>query len=322
MQQYAIPQPEFFVFDDLEKALVFLDQQPDQPWFVKASGLCEGKGALPAKNNAEAKGRIVELQKFGDAAKIFLLEKWIKSDGEIAEEFSAFAVCDGSTIQIVGYAQDHKRALDADEGENTGGMGCSTPPLVIDDNIRKQVLDIFKKTCEGMKQEGRPYKGILYLGGILIGGKVYVIEYNARWGDPEAEVIILGIQNDFYLLSMAVATETLSSITLQTDGKARVSVAFCAKGYPEDYTMVKGKKVLGIEEVSTLQGVTLYGAGVKRVDGTYVVNGGRILHVVGEGKNVLEARNTAYKAIAQLKIEGNNQHFRKDIGWRDVKRLS
>lgn len=321
MASLHIPQPEFFIFDTVESGIAFLDQQPDQAWFVKADGLCEGKGALPAKTNAEAKERIQELQKFGDAAKTYLLEKWIKSNNMVAEEFSAFAISDGNTFQMIGYAQDHKRVFDGDQGENTGGMGVSTPPLVIDDNIKKQTEDIFTKTFDALKKEGRGYKGILYLGGILIGDKVYVIEFNARWGDPEAEVLIPSIENDWYEVCLAVINQQLNSIKITTDGKSRVAVAGCAKGYPTDYSAIKGKIITGLEEAMKTAGVIIFGAGMKKVNEEYVVNGGRLFYCVGEGKDVLDARERAYAAIKKVSIEGNNLHYRTDIGWRDVERL-
>ena len=325
MKKYDIPQPEFAVFHSVEEGVEYLKQQPDQSWFVKAAGLAEGKGALPAKNNQEAQKRIVELQKFGDAGKTYLLEKWLKSsDGSIAEEFSAFAISDGSTWQIIGYAQDHKRALDGDKGENTGGMGVSTPPLVVDQNIQKQTEEIFSKTFSGMQKEGRPYKGILYLGGILVGGNVYVVEYNARWGDPEVEVLLPGITNDWYEVAQSVVSQNLKNTTIHRDGKARVVVAATAKGYPEDYSKIKGKKIIGLDQ---MHDILIYGAGIKKIqDGglekqVYVVNGGRVLYVIGEGKDVLEARKQAYGAMEKISIEGNNMHYRTDIGWRDVERL-
>jgi len=319
MKRHNIAQPDFVVFDSVEGGLEYLQQQPDQPWFVKASGLAEGKGALPAANNAEAEERIVELQKFGEAGKTYLLEKWLKSvDGSVAEEFSAFAISDGVSWQMIGYAQDHKRALDGDKGENTGGMGVSTPPLVVTENIKKQTEEIFSKTFEGMKKEGRAYRGILYLGGILVGGNIYVVEYNARWGDPEVEVLLPGIQNDYYEIACAVTQKKLKDMLIKTDGKSRVAVAGAAKGYPGDYTNVKGKKISGLESILN---ALIYGAGIKAEGNNFVVNGGRIFYVVGEGKDVLEAREKAYAAMKNISIEGNNLQYRSDIGWRDVSRI-
>lgn len=319
MQRHEIAQPEFAVFTSVEDGLEYLQKQSDQPWFVKASGLAEGKGALPAANNAEAEERILELQKFGEAGKTYLLEKWLKStDGSIAEEFSAFALSDGDTWQLLGFAQDHKRVLDGDKGENTGGMGVSTPPLVVTDDIKKQTEEIFAKTFEGMQKEGRSYTGVLYLGGILVGGMVYVVEYNARWGDPEVEVLLPGIENDFYQLSLAMAQRKLKSIQIKTDGRSRVAVAATAKGYPQDYKAVKGKIIFGLQNVKN---VLIYGAGIKKEGNNFVVNGGRIFYVIGDGVNVLEAREKAYNALQHISIEGDSLHFRTDIGWRDVERL-
>lgn len=325
MKRHKIAQPEYFIFTSVEKAKKFLATQKDQPWFVKASGLAEGKGALPADNNTEAANRIEELQKFGESAKTFLLEKWIKSENKLAEEFSTFLISDGRHFQILGSAQDHKRALDGDKGENTGGMGVSSPPLVLSKEILGQVDVIAKKTIDGLKNEKRPYVGILYIGGIIIKEqgkeKVYMIEYNARWGDPEAEVIIPGISNDFYELIKAALDQKINKIKITLDNKARVAVAGAAKGYPEDYSAVKGKEIFGIESAKKQKNIILYGAGVKRQRGSYIVNGGRLFYVVGSGGNVLEAREKAYKALKEISVEGNNLHFRTDIGWRDVKRL-
>ncbi|MDE2025652.1 MAG: phosphoribosylamine--glycine ligase, partial [Patescibacteria group bacterium] len=320
MKKYEIPQPEFAVFESVDDGIAYLQNQPDQSWFVKASGLAEGKGALPAANNAEAEERIVELQKFGDAGKTYLLEKWLKSeDGSNAEEFSAFALSDGNSWQHIGFVQDHKRALDGDKGENTGGMGVSTPPLVITENVKKQTEEIFSKTFEGMKKEGRAYKGVLYLGGILVGGKVYVVEYNARWGDPEVEVLLPGITKDYFDIVSVITQQGLHTIVITTDGKARVGVCGSAKGYPGDYSGVKGKKITGLENAKN---VVVYGAGIKKDGSNFVVNGGRVFYVIGEGKDVLEARNKAYDALESISIEGENLYYRKDIGWRDVQRLT
>jgi phosphoribosylamine--glycine ligase len=343
MQRNTIPQPDFAIFSSVAEGMAYLQQQPDQPWFVKASGLALGKGALPANNNAEAEERIVELQEFGDAGKTYLLEKWLKSpDGSNVEEFSAFAISDGKSWRMIGYAQDHKRALDADKGENTGGMGVSTPPLVITKDIAKQTEDIFSKTFTGLQKEGRSYVGVLYLGGMIVGEKVYVVEFNARWGDPEAEAVIPGIINDYYELIQTILRKQLDTITIKIDNSYRVAIAGTARGYPEDYKAVKGKQIIGLSEAKKMEDVIVFGAGiatkssVKRGDPStpslrsvaqddsvdYVVNGGRIFYVVAEGKTVIDAREKAYAAMERISIEGDNLHYRKDIGWRDVKRFS
>ncbi|MDO8573556.1 MAG: phosphoribosylglycinamide synthetase C domain-containing protein, partial [Candidatus Daviesbacteria bacterium] len=183
-----------------------------------------------------------------------------------------------------------------------------------------QVSSIFQKTIDGLIKEKRPYKGVLYLGGIVVKNKVYTIEFNARWGDPEAEVILPSIKDDFFDLANIVIAGKLNQTKIIVDKKVRVVVAAVAKGYPVDYSRIKGKKVLGIEEVIK-SGIKVYGAGIKDVNENYVVNGGRVLYVVGEGRDVIEARNKAYRAMKLISIEGDNLHYRTDIGWRDLERM-
>lgn len=327
MSRWGIPQPVYHVFTHPEEGIAFISNQPEQKWFVKASGLAEGKGALSARTNEEVIARIQELSRFGVSGQTYLIEEWLEGDNNSAgEEFSAFAISDGNTWQLIGYAQDHKRVLDGDKGENTGGMGCVTPPLVIDNSIDTQTRDIFSKTFTGLKSEGRPYKGILYFGGMIItkngNQKVYAIEYNARWGDPEAEVIIPGIKNDLLDIGLSVNNQMLEQITLQTDNQTRLSVALTAQGYPEDYSSQKGKEITGIEQVQHMPNIRVYGAGIRRAsDGKLQINGGRIIHIVGEGKNVLVARARVYDAISRIGPQDGTLYFRRDIGWRDVKRI-
>lgn len=315
MQKRKIPIPVFYDFKSKKIGILKVKNLPDMKWFVKASGLAEGKGAIPAANVTEAISAIEQMKKFGKAGDVFLLEQWL-----IGEEFSAFAICDGENFQIVGFAQDHKRVFDGDLGENTGGMGCVSNPLVVDNNIKKQVKEIFTETVKGLKKEGRPYKGVLYLGGIVVAGEVIVIEFNARWGDPEAEALLPAIKNDYFKIAFDIAKGKLLKEKIRIDKKVRVVIAATAKGYPTDYSQVKGKKVLGIEKAIE-SGDKVYGAGIKKANGGYVVNGGRVLYIIGEGKNVAEARSKAYKAMKKIDIEGHNLHFRKDIGWRDIERV-
>ncbi|MCL5090424.1 MAG: phosphoribosylamine--glycine ligase, partial [Patescibacteria group bacterium] len=288
--------------------------------------LAEGKGALPAENNNEARERILEMAKFKEAGEVFLVEEWLTGDEEKGEEFSSFAFCDGKNFQMIGNAQDHKRANNFDEGENTGGMGCSSPPLVLTKEIEKEIKEkIFSKVLKGLASEGRAYQGVLYLGGMIIKkkGKLcpYIIEFNARWGDPEAQVLLPGLKNDLYEVGVALSQGKIHQLKINHDHKARVVVAAASKGYPGDYSQVKGKEVFGLEEVSKIAGVRLYGAGVKKEGCHFYANGGRLFYLVGEGKNVIEARSKVYEAMAKVYIEGNNLHYRTDIGWRDVGRL-
>lgn len=320
MVKYSLPVPAYKVCKSKEEGLKFLQDQEDQAWFIKAAGLAEGKGVIPARNNAKAVEAIEQMSKFGSSGETFLIEQAL-----IGEEFSAFAISDSGGYQFLGMAQDHKRVDDADVGPNTGGMGCSTPPLVVDGDIQIQIDEIFKKTFAGIKSEGLSYNGVLYLGGIVVGGKVFIIEYNARWGDPEVECILPGIKNDWFEVSLAVSENKLSDRIIR-DNLSRIVIAACSLGYPEDYSKVRGKEISGLKHLIEVPGIKVYGAGTKVVDGKYFANGGRLFYVVAEGKDVIEAREKAYSALGKVSIPGDNGanllHYRKDIGYRDVNRLA
>lgn len=326
-EKVGLLQPEYWNFESVDEAISFLKDQPDQKWFVKADGLAEGKGVLPAKTTEEAIRRVPEIKKFGDSSRRFLLEEWLMGDnGEEGEEFSTFYLCDGKNFIYIGDAQDHKRVFDFDEGENTGGMGCSSPPLVLTPELQSQIrTDIIEKTLNGLAAEGRSYQGVLYLGGMLIkrGGvlKPYVIEFNARWGDPEAQVLVPGIKTDLFELGMAVAEGNLNQMDVQRDNKSRVAVAGVSKGYPGNYDLVKGKEIFGLEDAMKVHGVKVYGAGIKVEDRRYYASGGRLFYVIGEGNNIIEAREKAYEAMSLVDIDGKNLHYRTDIGLRDIQRL-
>lgn len=315
MVKYKISTPEYHIFNSQKDGIEFAKKNDDKAWFIKAAGLAEGKGAIPGVNLKETISAIKQMPKFGISGQTYLLEEWL-----IGEEFSAFAICDGEDFVTVGFAQDHKRVNDGDMGPNTGGMGCVSNPLVVENKVKKQVNEIFTKVIKGMKKEGRAYKGDLYLGGMVVNSKVFIIEFNARRGDPETQVIAPSIKTDFYKIAQTVISGKLHDLKIKIDNKVRVAVAGCAKGYPIDYSKVKGKKIFGIEK-AIKTGVKVYGAGIKKIGKDWVVNGGRVLYVVGEGKDVMEAREKAYDALGQINIEGNNLHFRTDIGWRDLARL-
>lgn len=316
MKEYKLPIPQYKTCRSEQEGIDFLSKQPNRKWFIKAYGLLEGKGVLPARSTEEAKQKVREIKKFGEAAKIFLIEEGLEG-----EEFSAFAICSGTDFILTGFAQDHKRINNFDEGENTGGMGCVSPPLVVTDPIIAQVKTIFEKTLIGMKEKGRPYTGILYLGGMVVKNKVHIIEFNARWGDPEPQVILPGLLNDWYKVSVSAAQGRLSKIKITFDRKVRVAVAAASRGYPLDYSAVKGKQIYGIEEVQKMKDVLFFPANIKQVGAKNTANGGRLLYIVGEGKNIIEARKNAYTAFSRLSIAGNNLHYRTDVGWRDVEKL-
>ncbi|MFA4827065.1 MAG: phosphoribosylamine--glycine ligase [Candidatus Shapirobacteria bacterium] len=339
-RQYRLPQPDYYIYSaeqaSVEGAMIVLDRLQNRPWFIKAAYLAGGKGALPARNNEEAKGKILEISQT-EPGKVFLVEEWLKGeDGTAGEEFSLFIACDGEHYRVLGSAQDHKRVNDSDQGENTGGMGCSSPPLVLTPEILREVKqNIIEKTIHGLRELGRHYKGILYLGGILVNKgvvpypsfsrdyalKAFVVEFNARWGDPEAQVILPGLKTDLFELGMTVVEGNIGKVKIRHDGKSRVVVAGTSKDYPGDSSWHTGQRIFGIDEAREIDGVQIYGAGMKIIEDKYYSLGGRLFYIVGEGNNVVEARQKAYEAMSLVNVEGNYLHYRTDIGWRDVERL-
>lgn len=318
MQKYNLPIPKFKSFNNEKKAIQYVKSLKEQTLYIKASGLALGKGAIRAEGKKEAINAIKEMKNFGEAGETFLIEECMRG-----EEFSLFALCDGENYKVISCAQDHKTVYEKGQGPNTGGMGCITPTNIISLPIIRIIEQkILKPLLKGMEEEKRPYKGILYLGGMLTEDKqIKIVEFNARWGDPEAEVILPGIQTDYLKLVESSTMKQLNNTAISFDGKVRISVAGCALGYPLDYTNVKGKKIYGLNEVLSLKGIKIFGAGIKKEGKNFVVNGGRVFHLVAEGKDVKETRSNAYQAMSMIYIEGNNLHYRTDIGWRDLMRM-
>ncbi len=317
MVKYKLPVPKFASFNNKEKAIRYINSQPEQVLFIKASGLALGKGVIRAENRKESINAVSAMSKFGKSGETFLIEEAL-----IGEEFSLFAICDGKNYVVANWAQDHKRIFDGDLGPNTGGVGSVAPTSAINSEDVKIIEDkIIKPTLAGMKKEDRPYKGILYLGGMLTKQGVKIIEFNCRWGDPEAEVILLSIKSDYLKIVEAVLSSKLKSIKIEFDKKVRVSIAGCSKGYPDDYSSVKGKEIFGLTKATKTPGVLVFGSGIKRIGNKFYVNGGRVFYIVGEGKDIIEAREKAYQAMELISIEGDNLHYRTDIGWRDVERM-
>lgn len=315
MKKYKLPTPTYGSFSNTKKAIVYVNSLKEQALYIKASGLALGKGAIRVENKKEAIAAINSMKSFGKAGETFLIEECM-----VGEEFSLFAICDGEDYQIVGTAQDHKTVYNHDLGPNTGGMGCvSSPQIVTTQSIKtvqKTILDPFMK---GMKKEGRPYVGVLYLGVMVTRAGIKIVEFNARWGDPEAEVLIPALITDYLSIVESVFTKKL--IKIQMDKLSRVSVAGCCLGYPLDYSKVKGQQILGLEKAMNFQNVLIYGAGIVRKNKKFLAHGGRVFHLVGEGKTLLEARSKAYGAMAMVSILGDNLHYRTDIGWRDLERI-
>lgn len=320
MLKNGIPLPEYKSFNSQDDALVYIKEIyskiPQKLLYIKATGLCAGKGALKAENLSQALQAISQMKEFGKAGETFLIE-----EGLVGEEFSFYAISDGKSFKIFKSAQDNKTIYNFDQGDQTGGIGAISPVSITtpisNEIIEKQIL----RVITGMQKEGIPYTGILYLGGIANNGHTNTIEYNARWGDLECQTILPGIQNDYLDIVLACVNSKLNEINIVEDDKTRVCVVGCAKGYPGDYSPVKGKRIFGIEEVTRLPGIRFYSAGISVKDGKFYANGGRLFSVVAEGKDIIKAKERAYAAIAKIHIEGNNLHYRTDIGWREVERF-
>ncbi len=321
MQRHQIPHPNFRYFDSEGGGISYVrelySRDPHRLIYVKASGLAAGKGALPSKSLEQAIRSVRRMKEFPDGAgDTFLVE-----EGLVGEEFSYYAISDGNVYHIFKSAQDNKTVFNFDEGNQTGGMGAISPAMVtqsISSEIEEQLI---QRAINGMTEERLPYIGILYLGGIVADGKPVNIEYNARWGDPECQVVLPGVQNDYVDLVTASLERRLSEVTIVEDGKTRVCVVGASREYPNDYEAVKGKRIYGLEEAMKMEGVQIFGAGIAVQDGRFYANGGRLFSVVAEDDDILEAKQRAYAAIAYISVEGNNLHYRTDIGWRDVERF-
>ena len=316
MEKYKLPTPTYRSFSDPKKAIAYVKNLKEQVLYVKASGLALGKGAIRAENKIQAIQAINVMKSFGKAGETFLIEECL-----VGEEFSLFAICDGENYQIVGSAQDHKTVYNHDLGPNTGGMGCVSNPQIVTSQVIKTVQKtIFDPFMKGMKKESRPYTGILYLGAMLTKTGIKIVEFNARWGDPEAEVLVPAIATDYLSIVEAALNKKINKLKILRDNLSRVSVAGCSLGYPLDYSKVKGQEIIGLRKIEALPGVKVFGAGIAKKGNKFVAHGGRVFQVVGKGKTLTEARAKAYGAMAMVSIAGDNLHYRTDIGWRDLER--
>lgn len=322
MHRAGVLQPNFHGFTKPEDGIAFVESQDKKTqWVVKATGLAEGKGVILTNDAQETIAAIQTMARFGTAAATYLIEERLTG-----EEFSFFIASDGKAYTVLGSAQDNKTLLNNDKGPMTGGMGCNAPPLVMTHQLRDRIRkEIVERILAQMESERIPYQGDLYVGGMLLDGirwgQIAVIECNARWGDPEAQVIVPGFVSDMYELGMSIANGTLASYELRTDGKTRVGVTAAVEDYPGDISRHKGKRIQGLERVTCEPGVSLYYGGVKKdVAGFLTVSGGRLATVVGEADDALEARRLAYEAIRKLSIDGAKLHWRTDIAHRDIAR--
>ena len=309
MKKYGIPTAAYETFDTPEAALNYLETAP-VPIVLKADGLALGKGVLICNTREEAKEGVKTLmldKQFGHAGDRIVVEQFMTG-----REVSVLSFVDGKTIKIMTSAQDHKRAKDGDQGLNTGGMGTFSPsPFYtpeVDEFCKKH---IYQATVDAMKAEGREFKGIIFFGLMLTADGPKVLEYNARFGDPETQVVLPRMKNDIVDVFEACVDGTLDQIDLQFEDNAAVCVVLASAGYPEHYE--KGKKITGLENFKDKDGYYVFHAGSKfDAEGNILTNGGRVLGVTATGKDLKEARANAYKATEWVNFE--NKYMRHDIG--------
>ena len=309
MKKYGIPTAAYETFDTPEAALNYLETAP-VPIVLKADGLALGKGVLICNTREEAKEGVKTLmldKQFGHAGDRIVVEQFMTG-----REVSVLSFVDGKTIKIMTSAQDHKRAKDGDQGLNTGGMGTFSPsPFYtpeVDEFCKKY---IYQATVDAMKAEGREFKGIIFFGLMLTADGPKVLEYNARFGDPETQVVLPRMKNDIVDVFEACVDGTLDQIDLQFEDNAAVCVVLASDGYPEHYE--KGKKITGLENFKDKDGYYVFHAGSKfDAEGNILTNGGRVLGVTATGKDLKEARANAYKATEWIHFE--NKYMRHDIG--------
>ncbi|MCI9558542.1 MAG: phosphoribosylamine--glycine ligase [Lachnospiraceae bacterium] len=309
MKKYNIPTASYETFDSAEEAIAYLETA-NMPIVLKADGLALGKGVLICNTRKEAKAGVQTLmldKQFGAAGNRIVIEEFMTG-----REVSVLSFVDGKNIQVMTSAQDHKRAKDGDEGLNTGGMGTFSPsPFYtkeVDDFCRKH---IYQPTVDAMREEGREFKGIIFFGLMLTEKGPRVLEYNARFGDPETQVVLPRMKNDLAEVFEACIDGTLDQIELEFADNAAVCVVLASQGYPEHYE--KGYVISGLERFEDQDGYYVFHAG-SRLDnqGNVVTNGGRVLGVTALGADLKEARTNAYKAVHWVEFE--NKYMRHDIG--------
>ncbi len=307
MKKYDIPTAAYECFDDVDKAFDYLDRTP-YPTVIKADGLALGKGVYICKDKEEARLAIKEImldKKHSTAGDKIVIEEFMEG-----REVSVLSFVDGKTIKIMSSAQDHKRAYDGDRGPNTGGMGTFSPSPFYTGEIDEYCKEhIYQKTVDAMRAEGREFKGIIFFGLMITSDGVKVLEYNARFGDPETQVVLPRLKNDFVDIVDACIEGKLGSMELDFEDKAAVCVVLASDGYPNAYK--KGLEIKGLENFEGRDGIYCFHAGTKFDDAKIVTNGGRVLGITAKGANLKEARRNAYEATKL--VDFDNKYMRTDI---------
>lgn len=311
MRKYGIPTAKCEIFTEMDKALAYLDTQ-EAPIVVKADGLALGKGVVVAATIEEAKNAVIEMMeggKFGRSGARVLIEECM-----VGREVTVLCFCDGKTIRPMPASQDHKRVFDGDKGLNTGGMGAFAPsPLYTEEIAERTEKEILLPTLNAMNSEGFTFKGVLYVGLMLTKDGPKVVEYNARFGDPETQVVLPLLESDLFAIMRAVREGRLAETDIRWKKESAACIVLASGGYPEKYE--SGKLISGLEDAEAA-GATVYHAGTKKTDAGYVTAGGRVLGVTALGDTLADAVHSAYAAAEKIHFEG--AHMRRDIGSRDM----
>ncbi|MGH6753216.1 MAG: phosphoribosylamine--glycine ligase [Bradyrhizobium sp.] len=308
-----IPTAAYAHFTDAEKAKAYIRKQ-GAPIVIKADGLAAGKGVVVAMNEAEALDAVDMMfgGGFGEAGAEVVVEEFM-----VGEEASFFALCDGEHALELATAQDHKRAFDGDKGPNTGGMGAYSPAPVMTEAMRARVMDeMIYPTLRAMKAMGSPYKGVLFAGVMVTKDGPKLVEYNARFGDPETQVLMMRMMSDLLPALIASADGQLKNFSLRWFDDVALTVIMATRGYPGSYG--KGSVISGLDEAAKVEGVEIFHAGTIAKDGKILASGGRVLNVCAMGKTVTQAQQRAYAAVDR--INWPEGFCRRDIGWQAVAR--
>jgi phosphoribosylamine--glycine ligase len=315
MRKYKIPTAFFSTFYSFEDAVRWV-KEVKPPLVVKADGLAAGKGAVVCHTEEEAIEVLDAMMRggiFGDAGSRVVIEEFLEG-----EEASFFAFTDGEAIVPLETSQDHKALLDGDQGPNTGGMGAYSPAPVVTPEVYKKIMDqIVVPTINALREEGRRYKGVLYVGLMIKDGEPKVLEFNSRFGDPEAQVLITRMKSDIVPVLNAVVDERLSEEIVEWKNEASVCVVMASRGYPGDCK--KGIEIKGLENLEAMENVFVFHSGTAFSNGKIVTDGGRVLSVTALGKTIPEAIYLAYSAVS--KIDDGSLYYRKDIGKKALKYL-
>lgn len=312
MEKYNIPTGKYKVFDSLNDALAYVDTQ-DAPIVVKADGLAAGKGVTVAQSREEAKDALRSMmaeKRFGEAGTRVVIEEYLEG-----EELSLMAFVDGLTVVPMLPAQDHKPVFDGDKGPNTGGMGAYAPVTHMPQEMIDQAVEkILKPAAQALAKEGRPFQGVLYAGLMHTAQGPKVVEFNARFGDPETQVVLPLLKTDLMDVIEAVCHHKLDELKVEWHRQSAVTVVAASPGYPGSYPT--GKEIQGMENWSGRQDVVIFQAGTKWENGKLVTNGGRVFSVTALGDDLASARDKAYNVLNEVTFEG--MHFRKDIAQKGL----